>query len=250
MSYPIEQLVSLSMNLIQEVERRGSKLRLLGGVAFYIACPKARQFPKMQRTYPDLDFATNRLSVRLLTEGFLSQGWQPDRRFNSLYGATRDLFIYQDTLQADVFVSVVDQSQRLNLEKRLALCSPTLSMADLLLTKLQIHRLKIKDVQDIFMLLYDHEFGRAGEPDKIDLNYISRLAGNSWGWYTSIQDNLTTLLPKTKDFFDEAGAELVESRLKDLSAVLAAAPKTLLWRMRDRVGRKVEWFNEPEEGFH
>ncbi len=247
MSYPTEELIALGTRLVQEVEQRGARLRLLGGLAFYITCPGSRQVPKLQRNYQDLDFMINRKGVRPLTEAFMEQGWEPDRHFNSLHGATRNLFTYQEQLQADIFVSVFDQSQRLDLEKRLVLCSPTLSLADLLLTKLQIHRLNTKDVQDIFTLVYDHEFGPARDQEKIDLDYLSRLTGNNWGWYTSIQDNVATVLPMVKDFFDAAGAELVEARLQGFSTALTAAPKTPLWRARDLVGRRVEWFDEPEE---
>lgn len=247
MGYPTGDLISLATNLIQEAERRGAHLRLLGGLAFYIHSPKARQLPGMQRDYKDLDFVVNRKGTRVLSPTFINQGWKEDRHFNTLHGLTRNLFYYQEVLQADVFVGVFEQCHKLALEKRLDLDPLTLPLADLLLTKLQVHKLNAKDIQDIFALVCDHEIGPPGDTEAIDQDYITNLTGRDWGWYTTIHDNLKTITPLVKDFFTVENAQIVEARLNRLCRTIENAPKDPQWRLRDMIGRRVQWYQEPEE---
>jgi hypothetical protein len=252
MSYSAEQLSGLAVELVQEAGKRKSQLRLLGGIAVFLSSPQAAAKPALCREYKDLDFAVNRKGVRALGEVFTAQGWEEDRRFNALHGQDRLLFYYHDELQADIFIGRFEQCHVLNLENRLGLNDLTLPLADLLLTKLQIHQLNSKDVLDIIALLLDHvvEFHEAGDgrtPDEIDLNFISRLTGEDWGWYTSVHDNLAfleTLLPEHL-----AGQELllVRTRLEKLCGAIESQPKTFRWQARSLIGRRLPWYNEPEE---
>lgn len=247
MGYPTGDLVTLATNLIQEAERRGAHLRLLGGLAFYIHSPKARQLRGMQREYKDLDFVVNRKGAHVLSPTFISQGWEEDRRFNTLHGLTRNLFYYQEALQADVFVRLFEQCHKLVLEKRLDMDPLTLPLADLLLTKLQIHKPNPKDIQDIFALVNDHEFGPPGNPEVIDQDYIADLTGRDWGWYTTIHDNLVAIMPLAKDYFDVENARILQARLDGFCKTIENAPKSSQWWLRDMIGRRVQWYEEPEE---
>jgi hypothetical protein len=253
MGYSAEDLCSLGVRLVQEAEKRKARLRLLGGIAVFISSKEAAVKPALQREYKDLDFAVNRKGVRALVEVFTAQGWEEDRRFNALHGQDRLLFYYQDELQADIFIGRFEQCHVLSLENRLELNDLTLPLADLLLTKLQIHQLNTKDVQDIFTLLVGHavEYHEAADgraPDEIDLNFIGRLTGDDWGWYTSVHDNLAvleTLLPDGR----LTGKDLlhVRKRLEKLRSAIESQPKTLRWQARSLIGRRLPWYNEPEE---
>jgi hypothetical protein len=253
MGYSADQLSSLGIKLIQEAEKRKSHLRLLGGMAVFLSSRQAALKPALRRDYKDLDFAVNRKGVRLLGEVFTAQGWEEDRRFNALHGQDRLLFYYQDELQADIFIGRFEQCHVLNLENRLELNDLTLPLADLLLTKLQIRQLNSKDVLDIFTLLLDHvvEYHEAADgraPDDIDLNFIGRLTGDDWGWYTSVHDNLAvleTLLPDGR--LTGKDLLLVRTRLEKLRGAIESQPKTFRWQARNVIGRRLPWYNEPEE---
>jgi hypothetical protein len=252
MGYSAEELCSLGLKLVQEAEVRKSKLRLLGGIAVYLSSKEAAVKPALQREYKDLDFAVNRKGVRALAEVFTAQGWEEDRHFNALHGQDRLLFYYHEELQADIFISRFEQCHLLNLENRLELNSPTLPLADLLLTKLQIHQLNPKDVSDIFTLLLGHAVeghqpgdGRASK--QIDLTYIGQLTGTDWGWYTTVHDNLATLEELLPKFLDSEDLLLVRLRLEKLRGAIESQPKTFRWQARNLIGRRLPWYNEPEE---
>lgn len=247
MPYATGELVGLALRLVEEAERRGAQLRLLGGLAVYLTAPQGARLPELQRSYGDVDFAVNQKGAKALNAAFISQGWQDDHYFNALHGASRLLYYYQDSLQADIFIGAFAQCHRLDLEKRLKLSKPTLPLADLLLTKLQIHQLNAKDVQDVFALLYDHGFTQDGDIESIDRAYITGLAGEDWGWYTTLHDNLDQLLALAGEKLSGESAARVRGRLEELRAALDAAPKSVRWKLRNQVGRRMLWYDEPEE---
>ncbi len=242
-----DELRSLALALIQEAAQRGAMLRLLGGLAFYLTSPDAAMNPVLRRDYQDLDFVVNRRGVRFLTEAFVARGWEPDRHFNALHGATRMLFYYQQALQADVFVSNFVQCHRLALEDRLTLNPATLSPADLLLTKLQIRQMNAKDANDIFALLLGVDLVQQPDGRQIDLSYITGLTSRDWGWYTTVRDNLEFLLASLPEHLGKEDRRALRSKLEQLQAAIESAPKTLRWQLRDRIGRRMPWYDEPEE---
>jgi hypothetical protein len=121
MAHPTDELLELGLRLIGEAEERGAPLRLLGGLAIYVNAPQGARLPGLERSYADLDFAVGRKGAKALNAAFSGQGWQDDHYFNALHGATRLLYTYQDSLQADIFVGTFAQCHQLELEKRLGL---------------------------------------------------------------------------------------------------------------------------------
>lgn len=249
MSYSTEQLLSLGMDVIKEAEKSGASLRLLGGIAFYLNSPNARKLPQFQRAYKDLDFVVNSKGTGAVTKAFKKLGWTDDQQFNALHGASRMLFYYGEELdlQVDIFVSVFEQCHKLNFEKRFALASPTIPLADLLLTKLEIHQLNHKDVLDIVMLLYDHDFGLYNAEGKKDLEFILELAGNDWGWYTTIHDNLKVVEDMLVEFVEGNDLQRIKEIIQWIRSSMEASPKTIKWKMRNGIGRKMQWYELPEE---
>ena len=247
MSYPTKQLVELGTSLVEEAEHRGALLRLLGGLAYYLNSPQATVLPELQREYKDLDFAVNTRGARALTEVFRNLGWTDDHYFNALHGATRMLFYYQETLQADIFVGVFEQCHKIDFKDRLVLSKPTIPLADLLLTKLQIHQLNKKDIQDVVTLLYDHDFGRSTPVEMPELEHIIRMTAGDWGWYTTVHDNLIAVEPMVDDFLKSKELTRVKANLAWIRQSMENAPKSLKWKMRDQIGRRMQWYEEPEE---
>ncbi len=75
-----------------------------------------------------------------------------------------------------------------------------------------------------------------------------RDPGADWGWHTTLTDNLakvTQRLP-TAGLTSEQSA-VVAQRIEQITTALTTAPKSLKWRARAKVGRRVPWYDLPEE---
>lgn len=244
-------IVSEGKRVVDLATAAGLTLRLLGGVAVRLTCPSAGE-PPLARSYGDLDFAAQRREGRALRDLLEKAGYTPERHFNALHGDKRLLYVDEPReRKVDVFLGAFRMCHTLDLEARLSLSAWTLAPADLLLTKLQIVQLNTKDAQDALAILADHELAEyvnathAG--DVIDVGYIATLCGHDWGWYTTVSDNLTQV--------EQVGGELPPSdaiaratqRIATLRNTLEQTSKSLSWRMRSAVGRRVQWYEEPEE---
>src|SRR5207249_2216805 len=74
---------------------------------------------------------------------------------------------------------------------RLELDYPTISLTDLVLEKLQIHRIGRKDLVDLLVLFLGHEVkpGADGDHEVVDADHVTQLLADDWGfWYESIQN--------------------------------------------------------------
>ena len=85
----------------------------------------------------------------------------------------------------DLFVGGFRMCHELPLADRLDRDSPTLPLAELLLTKLQVVQLNAKDANDIIALLLDHDVAE-DDDDAVNAAYIAQLLAGDWGlWRTS-----------------------------------------------------------------
>jgi predicted GNAT family acetyltransferase len=135
----------------------------------------------------------------------------------------------------------------LNFKGRLPAGSRTLAPADLLLTKLQIVEVNDKDLIDSVALVLKHPISQ-NDQDSIDLRMLREVVGDQWGWYTTISDNLVKVAQRLSTVgLSDAETETVSARVQELQAAMEAFPKTLKWRARSIVGRKVPWYDLPEE---
>jgi hypothetical protein len=235
--------------LIAEAAQQGILLRLLGGLAIKLHSPHAGQH-SLERTYPDIDFVTNRAGARKLL-GFLpATGYTPNKTFNTLSGDQRQLY-YDEARgrQIDIFIGDFTMCHTLPLADRLQVEPLTIPLAELFLTKAQIVQLNRKDVLDLLALLLDHPVG-PGDEETINADLISGLCAKDWGLYTTVSMNSQ----KLHDFLGQGSVELeagqartIEEHLAVLQAAMDAAPKTLGWKMRAKVGKRLRWYEDVEE---
>jgi len=240
-------LVDFAKTLIDRCKVEGATLRLVGGLAVYLNAPKGSKIETLKREYKDLDFVVNRKGVKALNKVFESSGLIPDKQFNALHGETRLLYYKENEYQIDIFVGVFEQCHKLNLENRLEKLPYTISLGDVLLTKIQIHKMNEKDVKDLLMLLVDHDFGLNNKNEIEDLEYIKGILSNDWGWYTTTTDNLKFLKELSKDYLTGELHDSVNKTIDYMLETFENAPKSLSWKMRSIIGRKVQWYDEPEE---
>ena len=227
-------------------EAAGLALKLFGGVAVALACPSAGR-PPLRREIADIDFATLSRSTRAVTAFLEAEGYEPDRLFNALHGASR-LQFSDATRAIDVIVDRFVMCHTIDLRDALEGPGLLVPLTELLLMKLQIVELNDKDLRDILAILVDH--GLVGE-DALDVGRLQRLAGGDWGLEHTIRGTLARVAAAipTSGLAPEA-AGIAKERVDRLVAALDAGQKSIGWRLRARVGERVRWYELPEEPRH
>ena len=224
----------------------GVPIGILGGVA--VGLHVHRSLPaELRRTYADIDLVVESGRAPEFAATLTAIGYEADRRFNALYGHKRQLWWDRaNERRLDVFVGRFAMCHALDLDGRLDDPSGTLRPADLLLTKLQVVELNAKDVVDALALLDQHEVASESAGDVIGLDRITAMTGVDWGWHTTTSDTLDRLMERLTVAPKDRRSAIAE-RIERIRAGLAAAPKSLRWRARARVGRRVAWYEIPEE---
>ncbi len=242
-SSPIAEITEEALRIIDTANTEGIPLRLLGGLAIYFQCPGARSHERLQRPYNDMDFVTLSKSGAKTRALFAKLGYTANKTFNALHGHQRLLFWdEQHGRQVDIFIDRMQMCHTLDFRSRLLLDQRTLSISDLLLTKLQIVEINEKDIFDTIALFHDYDI--VDNEQGIHAGYISGLTSNDWGLYKTLALNLQ----KTRAF---AAAykfpSYVTERIDALVAAIEARPKSLSWKARAVIGERVRWYELPEE---
>jgi hypothetical protein len=148
----------------------------------------------------------------------------------------------------DVFLDVFRMDHRVDLRDRLTIEPYTVSVGDLLLTKLQMSRAEERDLRDIVTLLNDDELAVEDAPGTVNVAYLAELCARDWGLYYDVTRNLRrcdeTLAAQGLEREDE---ERVRAALARLNLAIEAAPKTRAWRWRAKVGTRRRWNEHVEE---
>jgi len=219
-------------------------VKLVGGAAVNLHSSSARQ-PPLKRKYGDLDFVAPSRQRQAAEKLFESLGYQGDRRFNTLNGHQRLLYVDGvNQRQIDIFIDRMKMCHVIELANRLGHAGPTLTPADLLLSKLQVYEVNMKDLVDTTALLLDHPIADHDD-DAIDATYLARLTSDDWGLHRTLQLNTVRVRDAAREL--EVDAEQVNQRLDELWARIDAQPKSLKWKLRARVGDRLTWYELPEE---
>lgn len=223
--------------------------RFMGGLAVWLRAPSVRR-PPFERPYRDLDLvAPGR--TRAAVQAFLeAEGYIPDKQFNMLYGAQRLYYAApHGSWSVDVIFDRLEMSHVLDLRSQLGSKEPTIPLADLLLTKLQIWEINRKDLTDALCLLADHPLGDT-DVNSIGIGRIISVLGADWGFCHTVEKNLNRVeeLARTEDLGVLPRDVSVQVSL--LRSTIGAAPKSLAWKARARVGERMRWYERPEEVDH
>jgi len=234
--------------IISTAENQHITLRLLGGTAIGIRCPSAKR-RAVARTYPDIDLVGLKKQSRTIRGFFTTMGYEENKMFNALRGSTRLMFFdIPNKRRIDVFLDYFDMCHKFELRDRLTIDPMTLSMADLLATKLQVVKTNEKDIKDMVALLLDHEIAESDERDKVNAMRLAKLCADDWGIYktfTMVLAKVMVMLDQLELTPDER--KLVKDRIERISKMIEDEPKSLKWRMRARVGEKSVWYKMPED---
>jgi hypothetical protein len=261
----LEDPLAEALRIVDAADERGLLLRLMGGMAVRAHAPDWTH--RTRRREVDLDFATrgkDRAAVFKLLE---AEGYTPDKRHNAMFGGSQAYFVdVARNRPVDVLVDKLEMCHRIDFAGRLERSSPTLPVADLLLSKLQVVKLNKKDLLDALILLAEHPLAQDdGAADSrqgqgtISLPRILSYTSNDWGWWRTATGNLdkleqylaTDFQPEDLDVGGGRTAKLHPGeQIRALRAAIDEAPKSTRWKLRARVGERTPWYQEPEEVGH
>jgi len=246
-SVPAKDIVKEAERIIETAEKNKITLRLFGGMAVRFHCPSATH-RELARKYADIDFMGLRKQSRSMKKFFLDLGYTPRDIFNALHGDTRLIFNdIENERRVDIFLDVFEMCHKLNFKDRLLIDRYTISLADLLATKLQVVEITEREYRDIISLLNDHEISNADAPETINGKYLAKLCSEDWGIYKTFTINLGNIVTSLSHYaLGPETEETVRKRVQELTSLIENEPKSLAWKLRARVGEKVQWYELPE----
>ena len=256
--------------IIRTAQTEGTSLRILGSLAIFAHSthvPDAISlFHALGRIsagmplFTDLDLMGYAKQGRSISGVFEKMGFKPDNMINGFFGDRR-LIYYEGSgkFHVDIFLDKLEFSHDVEFGRkpgdgRLELDFPTITLSDIVLEKLQIHKIARKDLVDLMILFYGHDVKPRANSEKeaVDAGYISDLLADDWGfWYEATQN-----LAKTRQLLGTFVAEgrvkpdqasRIEARIGALEATLHRTPKGRHWEKRAKVGAAKPWYREVEE---
>ncbi|HID56612.1 TPA: hypothetical protein EYP37_08795 [Candidatus Poribacteria bacterium] len=245
-----KEFFALRDRIMAEAERRGITMRILGAIAFRTHCPTFKHIGyQAGRALSDIDFAAYREEVKEIERLFLDLGYEQAEMVKRLFGTQRRIFYDRERgIHSDVFLDKLRFCHDINLRGRLEIDYPTIPLVDLLLEKMQIVQLTEKDVIDTIMLLREHGIGDSDE-ETINAGYLASLCSRDWGLWRTVIMNLEKVegFLSAYDFLTAEDRADVASKIRGLLRRIEDEPKSLKWRMRARVGDKVQWYRDVDE---
>jgi hypothetical protein len=239
------------LELLKRAEDQGVKLRIMGAVAIRLhAKGMLEESDALRRRITDMDFVgyskqTNKIEKLISDAGYDSVKAQvtPGLLLNRLIFVSKK----EPGRHIDVFLDELRMSHTIDYRDQLDKDFPTVSLAHLLLQKMQIVRINEKDIKDTLALLLEHAIGQ-NDKEMVDDRLIARTLATDWGFYYTVTTNLgkARAFMETYQLSPEKKAT-IEKRIDQLVHAIESEPKTLRWKLRARVGTKQKWYEEVEE---
>ena len=256
--------------IVEAADAEGISLRILGSLGIYahsMHAPESiaflRRVGRIREGAPlftDLDLMGYASQARSISNVFKNLAFKPDDMINGFFGDRR-LIYYEGSnrFHVDIFLDKLEFSHDVLFGKkpgngRLEIDSPTISLTDLVLEKLQIHKIARKDLVDLAVLFLGHDVTSTanGNREVVDAGHIATILSDDWGfWYESTQ-NLEKTKQLVRGFASEgriAAEEVarIEGRIGTLEQAMQSVPKGRHWAKRAKVGTSKPWFREVEE---
>lgn len=242
----LEDIVAEGERLLGIAREAGVPLQLLGGVAVRLHAPAVP--PALDRAYKDLDFAVPKKGGGSADKLLRDAGYEPHITFNAMHARERALFFDEaHDRQVDIFIGSFRMCHQIPLGDRMENGQPTVPLAELLLTKLQIIELNEKDVRDTVLLLHGHAVDEHDD-DTVNAARIAELCAGEWGLWRTITTNLERCREHVGDYDLEASdRDRIVTRFDELLSRIEEEPKSRGWKLRAKVGERRRWYELPEE---
>lgn len=239
-------------DLLHVAHDAGVTVRLIGSLAIARRCPAHRHLlAELGRRPPrDIDFMGYARDERALDRLLTERGYvlHPSVSHSREWGVQRLIYTHPaDGGKVDIFLDQLVMAHTIDFSGLLEREQVTVSLADLLLSKLQIYRITQNDLIDLTVLLAEHDLGEA--PQQIGLDRLTKVLGDDWGFTHGAKLNLAALSDSLGGFsaLEPPIADRVRGRASRLVEAIDAAAKTTRWRLRSRVGTRAPWYEHVDD---
>lgn len=234
--------------IMSKAKELGVRLKLIGGLAVWYTSPLRDPESPLEREFNDIDLVGLSKEKKGIYKVLEACGFVPDARFNSLQGDTRLLF-HKGDKDLDVFLDRFEMCHSMDLRKRLDIDYPSISVDDLLFSKLQVVEITEKDIKDLVRVLLTHEVKDRGEsPQDIHLGYFGTLCSDDWGIFRTLSINLERVKSSLKAMgMDPEQVALLSGRIDGIREHIERVKKSTRWKLRAAIGERVRWYVLPEE---
>jgi len=267
---PTEYFLSEAVRIVEKSKEFGVSLRAMGGVAIALRCTGEKDFARRLgrltpggQEYTDLDFAGLLKERNNLVKYFQTLNYE--KRPSTLSSSTSQRQIYfhpEGYFTVDVLMDqLLIANHPIDFRKRIGIDPLTISLADLLLEKVQMWvSFSEKDLKDTLLLLKAHDLSEDGtDGESINASYIADLLSDDWGFYYTATTNLKKIIDILENL-ETAGKgvnidplkvpnderTILVGRIQHLLKVIEGRPKSFRWKMRARLGTTKGWYNEVE----
>ena len=177
-----------------------------------------------------------------------------DKKFNTLHGDRQMCFTTADGVTSvDVIMDKLNMCHVLEFADRIDRMPDTLDVADLLLSKLQVVELNPKDVHDILHLLSAFEVREGDEPARsgpTDRRDRRRRLGMVADGHDEPREGRALRRRGALGHGPGGPHAGPGGQAQRLRQHCDDVPKPMKWKLRAKVGDRVQWFQEPEEVGH
>jgi hypothetical protein len=237
-------------HLTDEAQKLGIVLRVMGPIALNYYFPEyvdlyGRMERLGERVFTDIDYAAYGKHRSKLVPFFESQGYELEKRAAMVSGGTRLIFFSAKIPMIDVFFDKLDYNHPIDYRGRLESHPHCVSLADLMLQKLQIVQINDKDLKDAMLLLLAAPFGET-DKDVINIKYIAKLFAEDWGFYYTATTNLRKIKEATHGVkaLTEEQRNSIGAKVDHFLQYIEDTPKSFGWKMRAKTGEKKLWYKE------
>lgn len=265
---PSDTFLKEAIHIVNKAQDKGIILRAMGGVAIALHSSKHREFARKlgrlrgEQEFSDLDFMAYKKQMKQVID-FLTKDLGYIKRRPTISTATSQRLICfhpKERFYADIFFDkLLVANHPIDFRKRLTIDSPTISISDLLLEKVQMwEAFSQKDLKDCLVLIRSHGVGET-DKETINAKYIAKLLSNDWGfWYTTIT-NLNKV-KKCVDKLEEIGPKVgidpeliskeervdISNKTTKLLEYISKEKKPMKWKLRSKIGTTKKWYKHVE----
>lgn len=264
---PKEEFVKKSVDIVSTAEKEGVIIRILGALAVYIHtedCPHSRRiYDKIPRfgegkpMFTDLDLMAYG-SQRKKVMHFFEKTIGFESLINPIFSYKRLIYEHPERyFHVDVFFNKLEFSHEVNFgnkpgKGRLELDFPTITLTDIVLEKIQIHEINLKDIVDLMVVFRCSDISMNFSKDAVDAKYISSILSDDWGFWYDGTNNLVKVKKFTEDFagedrVTEEDKNIIIGRIDNLLKIIDETPKSRKWLKRSKVGTSKPWYKVVEE---
>jgi hypothetical protein len=148
----------------------------------------------------------------------------------------------------DVFLDAMRMDHVIEMRDRLAINTYAISPADLFLSKLQIFYLNEKDIHDVVTVCKDVYVDFEDHPGTLNLRYVAETCADDWGLYIDVMSNVDIVLERLAQYDLTVNEYTRVRRVLELAqTMMTDEAKSLRWRLRARVGKRLPWRREVED---